>query len=340
MAVAADDTIQHRTRLEGYVDWLSQPQVVLALAAVFVVLLPVAAYIDGALSELADGFALRALLGYPALIVYTLAASRAIGRHQRRAVEAFRPLTTLPDAEFDKAVRDASRRSSGREWLAVAIGTAFGLYVVATSDWAMRAPAMRVYLIVSAAMMFGLLAWIIYGALASTNLFTQLHQLPLDIDIFDPAPLEPVARMSLSVSSALIGGTTLSIIIFFSSAQDLLQPVNILIYVILIVVAVVVFFLGMVNSHRVLLEVKERELQLVSRRLSELYQELKDCTAAGRLEGLETVSDAVGAWLTYRQVIEQTPEWPYTTGTLRRLLMSTLLPVAAWLAQLLVELST
>ena len=92
------------------------------------------------------------------------------------------------------------------------------------------------------------------------------------------------------------------------------------------------------NSHRVLIEAKDRELQVVSQRLSELYRELKDRTAAGRLEGLETVSDAVGAWLAYREVIEQAPEWPYTTGTLRSLLVSTLLPVAAWLAQLLVEL--
>lgn len=55
---------------------------------------------------------------------------------------------------------------------------------------------------------------------------------------------------------------------------------------------------------------------------------------------MEAFSDAITAWLAYQKVIENAAEWPYTTDMLRNLVASTLLPVAAWVAQMIVELIT
>ncbi len=193
------------------------------------------------------------------------------------------------------------------------------------------------YAVLAIAVLYGVGSLGIYGALTNTRLISELQRQPLNINIFDPTPLEPVARLSLGISLTLIGGITLALLLF-PDPKFLLRPEGILVNGTLIVVAVLVFFLTMGNTHRVMADAKERELKLVRHNLSTMYQELKERTARGELEGMESFSDAITAWLAYQKVIEDAPEWPYTTDLLRNLVVSTFVPILAWAAQILVEL--
>lgn len=327
------------TSLERYMDRLSQPRAIAAIGLAFVLLLVGASYLDGNLAGLSEAGDLR-LLGYPVLIVYTLSASRILAPFGDRAIEAFRPLVRMDGGDFGRLITEASQRGRRREWLALGAGGMFGVLINPPWTWQGEALWTHLQALIAAVLLFGLLGWLIHGSLADTRLFGELHRRPLAINVFDPTPLEPIARMSLATSVAFIVGATLSLLMFYSDPRQVLTPLGITLYGSLILTSVLVFFLNMMSTHRVMAEAKERELQLVRRNLSTMYQELKERTGKGQLQDMEAFSDAITAWLAYQKVIEDAAEWPYTTDMLRNLVASTLLPVAAWVAQMIVELIT
>lgn len=356
----ASATTTPSTFLERQVDRLSAPRVVASILIIFVLSLAGVGLIGGIpVPRLAGRFWIGRLM-HAALFGYLLLAHRFMCQFRDGAIDAFRSLVSWSDEKFDELLAQSSARNSPREWMALVAGAVFGLLLV--RPWRARPmpqfqPAtgslqlpgqlarsgpsawMTLYAILTALLAFGLLGWIIYRALADARLFSDLHRQPLDIDIFDPTPLEPVARMSLSISVALIGATTLPLILT-QDPQSLLRPIPLIINVTLIVVAVIVFFLMMASTHRVMAEAKEEKMKLVRDTLSAMFSKLEARTAAGELHDMEALSDSITAWLTYKKQVEEAPEWPYTTDTLRNLLLSTLVPVLAWTAQIIVEYLT
>ncbi len=84
---------------------------------------------------------------------------------------------------------------------------------------------------------------------------------------------------------------------------------------------------------------KEEKLGLVRHTLAEMFQALEEQTA-GQLQDMEALSDSINAWLMDKKQLEEVPEWPFSTNTLGKLLMSTLLPILAWGVQIVVEFMT
>jgi hypothetical protein len=324
------DELLARTRLP----WL---WVIIGVGLILFLLLGISAYLDGLFFQAFDRNFWRGSLQGPAIILYILIIHHLLKRPGEGAIEAYRSLLAMDDDSFEQLMAEAASPSRGREWLALGLGAVAGLLL--TRPW--TAPAqfvwMKLYWHVTIALMFGLLGWIVYGSLASSRLFRQFHRQPIEIDIFDPAPLEPVARLSLAISFAFMGGMTLSVL-FYPSLQYLLVIENIIIYGVLILVTILVFFLTLMNAHQAMAEAKERELRTVRQNLSTTYQTLKEKVAKDQLEAMEAVSDSISAWLAYEKRIEAAPEWPYTADTLRNLLLSTLLPGVAWIFQVVVEI--
>jgi hypothetical protein len=85
-------------------------------------------------------------------------------------------------------------------------------------------------------------------------------------------------------------------------------------------------------------DAKNRELELVRQGLADVFQELRDQRTEHRPRDRESLSHDITDWLAYEKRVEQAPEWPYSAHTLRNLLMSTLVPVVAWVAHVIVEL--
>jgi hypothetical protein len=324
------------TSLEKLVDRLSQPRAVFAMFLLFALFLVCAAYLDGVLAQPFDGLFWRVHLMGPAVTAYLLLVNRFLGRFRDRAIEAFRPLVALDDDGFERLLAEARPLDPRREWLALGTVVVVGLLLMRPWSFSGLLFWMKLYVMATIVLSFGSLGWVIYSVLANTRLFSELHRQPLNIDIFDPTPLEPIARMSLSMSVAFIGVTTLRML-FVQDPEILLRIEGIIVNSTLILVAVLVFFLTMADTHRVMAEAKERKLKLVRRNLRVTFQELEEQTATGQLEGLEALSDSITAWLAYEKRIEEAPEWPYTTDTLRNLVVSTLIPIGAWVAQVIVE---
>jgi hypothetical protein len=322
---------------------LSWLQVSIGFGLVLLLLLSAALYLDSIPALPASGNSWwsfwLAEADQPAIVVYILVNYHLLKRSHQNALQALRSLMSLDDDAFDRLVVQTSVLVRRREWVASGMGAACGLLL--QGPWGM--PDLyfwrRLFLFLSVTIVYGLLGWIIYVLLASSRQFAELHRRPLDIDVFDPTPLEPIARWSLGISLVFIGGITLSML-FNPTAEEFLSIEGILIYGTLILVSVVMFFLTMASTHRAMVEAKDEKLRLVRRNLSVTFQKLQERAAKSQLQDMEALSDSITAWLAYEKRFEEAPEWPYTTDTVRNLLMSTLLPVAAWGAQIIVELIT
>jgi len=344
------EELVERTRLS----WL---QATAAVGLVLLLLLVGAAYLNGVLARAAylNGVLFR-LSGYswwdtvrrvvwhevdrPVMIVYILLCQPILRRLRDSAIEAFRPLVAMGDDAFDRLVAETCALDRRREWLAAGIGAATGLLL--DQPWNLSGDyfwPIALYLLLSATLAFGLVGWFLYVSLANSRLLAELHHQPLDIDVLNPTSLEPIARWSLGISLAFIGALTLSAFLN-PRAEEFLSIEGIITYGTVILVAVLVFFLTMMSTHRVMAEAKEQKLKLVRRYLAETFQELEERAVAAQLQDMEALSDSITAWLAYEKRIEEAPEWPYTTNIIRNLLLSTLLPIVAWAAQIIVEFIT
>lgn len=330
------DELVARTRLS----WL---QVSIAVGLVLMLLLSGALYLDSVsvrpLHAISWWGSWLEEVDQPAIVVYVLLNYYLLKRSHRRALQALRTLMALDDEGFDHLLAETSILSRRREWLALGIGAAFGLLL--QRPWNVPDPLFwrRLFLFLSTALVYGLLGWIVYVSLASSRQFAELHRQPLHIDVFDPTSLEPIARWSLGISLVFIGGITLSVL-FNPTTEEFFSTEGIIIYGTLILVSILLFFLTMASTHRVMVEAKEQKLKLVRRNLSATFEQLQQRATEGQLQDIEALSDSITAWLAYEKRFAEAPEWPYTTDTVRNLLMSTLLPVAAWGAQIIVELIT
>jgi hypothetical protein len=191
---------------------------------------------------------------------------------------------------------------------------------------------MELWLVLSGSLMFGLLGWTIYAALAGTRLTAALHRQPLRIDIFNTKPFEPIGLQSLAIALVFVGGIALSML-FGLGQLDILAWQNWVLYVILIIVIVLVFFLNMRDTHRVLASAKRQELERVEGLILQGSRTLMDRIAQG--ESSNSLGEEINALATYEARVQGTRTWPYDTAMLRTLFFSLFIPAIVELVKLI-----
>lgn len=294
-----------------------------------------AAFLDGVLHEFLSRGIWRIALLPPAVIIYILVLSTIMAGREEGVIEAFRPLVLMDDDSFSQLVDEASRLNPIGQGTAFGVGAAFGLALGQAwlSDgnffW------LRLYLSLSAGLMFGLLGWLIYSSVAGTRLTAELHRQPLRIDIFDTTPFEPIGRQSLVIALAFVGGIALSIVFGFTRGSIFAWQ-NWVIYVVLGIVPILVFFLNMRHTHRVLAAEKRRVLEAVKRNILVTSRSLMERIAANESTG--TLAAEINALVAYEERVRAARTWPYNTGMLRTLFVSIIIPGGAALAQALSEI--
>jgi len=309
----------------------SLPWATLGFSLLLILVPAVVAYLDGIRSV---GYWRMSLLP-AAVITYILVVSPILTRGEARVVEAFRPLVLMDDDGFKRLVNQASRVSASAEALAFGVGAAFGL--LAGQSWLSDPDALwlRVYLTVSAGLMFGLLGWVIYAAVAGTRLTRELHRQPLRFDIFDIKRFEPIGRQSLAIALVFVGGMALSIVLGGGLASFSVWQ-NWVVYPLLAVVPILVFFLNMRDTHRVLSQERRRELEAVQRRMLVACRSLMERLETGERTG--TLGPEINALVAYGSRLRAARTWPYDTAMLRTLFLSVVVPGGAAAGRVLSEL--
>ena len=311
-----------------------RPWVILGISLLLILAPLVAAYLDGLLDDLLSQGHWRLALSPAAVIIYILAVSPIVDRAGAGVIDAFRPLVLMDDDSLDRLVAEASRRSPIGEGLAFSLGAVFGLWL--GQSWLSDSDAfwLRLVLVPAAGLMFGLLAWTIYAAVAGTRLTAELHAHPLRVDILDTKPFWPVGRQSLTIALVFIGGIVLGMV-FSLGEENILDWRNWLIYALLALVSVLVFFLNMRPTHRVLATEKKRELAAVQRNILLACRGLMARMDAG--EGTGTLGAEINALVAYEERLRAASTWPYDTAMLRTLFFSVILPGIAALARVIAE---
>ena len=304
---------------------------------IFLILLPIIlAFVDGQLDQFFTTNLWRALLIQPTSIIYILLVWSVMQPARERMITSLRPIIQLTNGEFNQLVSEKSRVDPRGELIAIAIGALVGLYLKRGMAIDLDAPWIQAYQTIFTIAMYSAIVWVIYGSVSGTRLTGALFRQPLQVDILDIRPFEPVARESFLVSLAFIIGTTIAML-FTVTGQFALTVENLSVYFFFASVAIVVFFLNMRDAHRVLVDTKNHELDLVRKHISQAYQVLKRKAQDG--EDTQAVTAEVSVWIACEERLNQARTWPYNTEIIGKLLLSALLPIgielcAIWLQNL------
>ena len=318
-----------RSRLRWY--WATA-----AVTGVLLLLLLLAAWLDGALSEVLEWSFWHSNLNGILLIAYILAAHHFTWRLRDRAIQAFKPLLSLDEDDFNRLAAEVTTPKRRWEWTSALVGAAFAL--VLGEPWNLGfGPGLlwqSVHLVIVGTLMNGLLAWLIYDTVTGAIRIARLSRRDLKLDILDTGLLTPIARWSLGISLGFVGGISLSLV--FQTQESLLRWQSITLYVILVCVTVLIFLLSMWSVHRAMADAKNRRVALARQHLVAISRELEGRVAQGQLGGLEGLSTTVASWATYQRLIQEAPTWPFNAGIIRRLVASVAVPAIVYLVRILV----
>ena len=294
-----------------------------------------AAALDGILVDFfRDGY-WRVSFPPTAVVVYILAVSPILEGLEAKVLRSFRPVVQLDEEQLARVVVRATHVSPAAEAMAFAAGAGVGLWFNWAWVSAEGTPWLGRYLFLAMVLMFGLLGWAIYGALASTRLTTALHRQPLRFDLFDLEPFRPIGRYSLAIALVFVGGTVLSML-FGVRSESFLAWQNWAVALVLMLVPIMVFFLNMRDTHRVLAAEKQRELEGVRSLIVGASRTLMRRLQAGEPAG--ELGAEINALVAYEQRVRAVSTWPYDTATLRTLFVSLIIPVLAELVRWLPEM--
>lgn len=320
------------TPLEKFVNKtrLSWTWFVILLGVVLLFLPLLVAFADGFMHEFIYEGVWRTMYMAPAILVYILALQKPMNVALERAVLALRKVILLDDDDFEKIVLEASEVDARGELLAFLLGAAFGFW--ANGPWSIEGDYLwlKIYFPLAGSMFWGTLSWVIYSSVSSTKLQTKLHQQPMEFDIFNLRPFEPIGRLSLFMALAFIGGLIISVLFVNPLANDsIIFPLST--YAILAAVTVLVFFLSMRDTHKVLSAEKKRAVELAELKISEAFQSLSGGTISSG--DMVSASTELNLWLKYEARLKVARTWPYNTAMIRTLALSILLPATVSLLQ-------
>lgn len=306
---------------------------IIAVNAVLLLGLILVAALDDTLTNLSD-WRFWQLSGL-ANITYILVVHPFMWRLRGQAIQAFRPLLSLEDGDFNRLAAEVSAPNRRWEWtyLLIGVGLAVALGQPWTLGWGPGHLWMAVYLVIVGALFNGLLAWLIYDTLAGTVRISRLSRRDLKLDIFDTELLTPIARWSLGISLAFVGGISLSLV--FQTRESLLRWQSLTMYAILVGALILMFLLSMWSAHNAMANAKNRKLAMARKHLAVVSRELEDRAAEGQLTGTEGLSATITSWATYQRLVQEAPAWPFNASIIRRLAASIFVPAIVYLIKIL-----
>ena len=300
-----------------------RPMWIILVVSMLLLLSPVGAVsLDGNLNSLFTQGQWRPVFLSPIVIIYILIVSQLMAKTDTRMLEGFRPVLKINDEIFNRLVIDSSRIHPILEIGALLVGVVIGIPM--GLSWTIETSWLRIYIIASLSSMYGLLFWTIICLIAGTKLISMLHQQPMDVNILDIRPFEPVGRHSLISALVFVGGVVLAMLFGLDLNNIMLWQTWAFILP-LLAVPVLIFFLNMRHTHRILLNEKKRQLTLLAHEIHKASHRIQAYLAQGG--NLEDASSGYASLVMYEARIRTASTWPYNIGMIRTLFISILLPL-------------
>ena len=164
------------------------------------------------------------------------------------------------------------------------------------------------------------LCWLAYAVVTVSTRLSRLARDLHRIDLLDLSALAPFTRAGLTNSLLLIGALSIASLMLIETGFGV---TILLIGVPALVVAVLALVTPVRGVHRRIRQAKDAELQRINSAIATNPIAVPDMEADQRRGEL---ADLVA----YRGLIEDVPEWPFTTSTYARLILYLFIPVASW----------
>jgi hypothetical protein len=169
--------------------------------------------------------------------------------------------------------------------------------------------------------------WLGYAVVTVSVRMSRLARKLNRIELLDLSPLAPFTQQGLTNALLVIGLLSIYSLMMLETGFGRMMLV---IGGATLVVAALALMSPLRGVHKRIRQAKDAELRWITGAISTQRSALED-EDAGRRIGL--MADLVA----YRGLIEDVPEWPFTTSTYARLILYMLIPVAFWVLGVVAE---
>lgn len=273
----------------------------------------------------------RAPFIYPVIIVYLLTVFNALETTRVGVARALRPVILVEDSTYASIVKQGYRISPVGELTALGIGVVISLAITLILDPIRPGPfALEHYAYWSRIVMMSLDIWVVYVVFAMTRLTNTLLRQPVEVDVFDLTPFEPIGRQTVWLCLTVVGNMILGLLALDALNWYLLQE-YLIFSASLVVFIVLLFYVNTHNVHRLIAAKKKYRLDAVGAHLARRSTQLEDLMASG--ESVEAVATEINALAVIKQELKRTRTWPYNTEMLRTIFISIVTPLAIGLTR-------
>ncbi len=172
------------------------------------------------------------------------------------------------------------------------------------------------------------------------RLVSRLSAIAANVDIFKPAPLTALARLTAVTAIgflAFVAVYALTTSITVPTTQQSALPAFVAEEIAMISLAVASFVLPLRVMHARLVEEKLELISAAQDRLKTTLERVHAAVAANDLSTADQLNKTLSSVLSEREVLAKLPTWPWSTGTFRGVASAVLLPVAIFVITRLID---
>ena len=272
--------------------------------------------------------------------VYLLAVMHYIDNVADEALATFHPALRVNEAEYTGLLYRLTASPALPTLLASLVGPAYAtMSLLNTSPETFQ--LLKLYTSPSASVADGFV-YVVGWAVITCFVYRTIHQLRFvnsiytryaQIDIFKITPLFAFSRLTARTAALLVFGVYMHFI-WTPSLEG--SPVAVAILVGDVLVALVIFVWPLLGAHRLLAEEKGRLQSANGEQLKATINDLHARIAAGDLQGMDNLNQAMQSLVIEQNVLDKIPTWPWNPETPRLLFTAILLPIILYVLQIVI----
>jgi hypothetical protein len=332
------DRFTDRVRGLPIPSWLFYP----ALALALVLLHASIKWLDGSFPV--GEFALRILLADVTLL-YILAVLHYLDNSAQEALDEFRPVMHIDDAEFMRLRYRFTTLPARPTIVAAVIGTLYGLVAMTFFTPEQRqegrlfssppASGLETLLFV---LSYAGAAIFLYHSARQLRMISDIYTAYARVDLFNLGPMHALSKLTArtAIGLGIIIYAWLYVNVSVQNGSQLTLP-SLLEPAIFSIIVVVNFIVPLLGARRLLREAKAKAKLEAQQQFKATVDELHRRREAGEYSDMAGINEALDALLKEQSVLNKISTWPWQPETLSGVATAILLPVVVWALTHLLE---
>jgi len=266
--------------------------------------------------------------------VFPLALVHHLDRVSARALDQFRPVCDLNDAEAERLRLELTTMPAASTALASLAGAAFIWFFYLTNrslfDPILGSTVQFVVGMSVNTFCFALLAVLLYHTVRQLRMVSRIYARLQRLDLFNLSPLYGFAALTARTSIAWAAALYFSLALNPPLLRSGIAMGAVLLQASLVLGA---FAWPLFGIHRRILREKELALARVGQSLHRAIEELNRRSSSKSLAGMDALNKMIMSLVAGREVLMKVPTWPWSPGTPVAVGSALLLPVGLFVVE-------